>query len=179
MRYRVGLETRDRILEATRELIGERGLAGATVKAICERAGVLAGSFYNQFESKDEAVLTVIGESIRAVEPPADRAQDIASLVDAYVAFVENQEGMARVYLEVVVTRGIQSGELRGRLMRHHQRRVERFAAALASADVRDPVELAELMVAALNGLAVHRLLDPRFDLRGQARRLLDLRPAD
>lgn len=177
MRYRVGLETRHRILEATRELIGERGLAGVTVKAICERAGVLAGSFYNQFPSKDEAVLTVIGESIRAVEPEPDRAEDISSLVDAYVRFVEDQERMARVYIEVVVTRAIESGDLRSRVMRHHERRMERFTAALRSAAVPQPKEMAELMIAALNGLAIHRLLDPDFDLAGQARRLLELRP--
>ena len=41
MRYKAGIETRDRILEATRSSIAEVGLQGTTIKGICERAGVL------------------------------------------------------------------------------------------------------------------------------------------
>ncbi len=177
MRYRVGLETRDRILEATRSLVGDFGLEGTTIKAICERAGILAGSFYNLFESKEEAILSVVRDAIGMVEPDPDSPADITSLVDAYVRFVEEQEPVARVYLEVAMARGLREEKLRNRVMRHHERRVALFAEAMAQAGVDEPAQMAELMVAALNGLAFHRLLDDSFDLRGQARRLLTLRP--
>ena len=66
---RVGAATRQWIVEATRDLLAEGGLEAATVKAICDRAGILPGSFYNQFESKEEAVFTIIREAITAVDP--------------------------------------------------------------------------------------------------------------
>ena len=71
-RYRAGIRTEARIIDATRELLGEVGLDGTTLKAICDRAGVRAGSFYNLFESKEEVVLRVVGEAIAAVDPDPD-----------------------------------------------------------------------------------------------------------
>ena len=76
-RNQMGKETRVRILAAARALLGEIGLDGATLKAICERAGVRAGSFYNLFDSKYEAVLEVVREAIRGVDPhPAGEGVD-------------------------------------------------------------------------------------------------------
>lgn len=176
MRYRAGLETRDRILEATRQLVADEGLEGTTIKGICDRAGILAGSFYNLFSSKEEAVLSVVADAIARVELDPSGPADIHSLVDAYVRFVTEQEPVARVYMEVAIARGARDENLRTRVMRHHDNRVELFTDALADASVPEPGAVAELMVAALNGLALHRLLDPNFDLRGHATRLLTLR---
>jgi len=178
MRYRVGLETRTRILEATRDLVAEAGLEGTTIKAICDRAGILAGSFYNLFSSKEEAILTVVRDAIREVEPEPGEA-DVAALVDAYVDFVEFQEPAARVYLMVAVTGGLTDRDIRARMLRHHGQRMALFSSALQarrpdlSPDmVRSRVEA---LLAALNGLAFHRLLDPAFDMRRHARGLLEI----
>lgn len=179
MRYRVGLETRTRILEATRDLVAEAGLDGTTIKAICDRAGILAGSFYNLFASKEEAILTVVADAIREVEPDPSRSDDVTALVDAYVDFVETREAAARVYLVVAVTGGLTDPRVRARMLRHHADRAERFSDAmgrrrpdLSSKVVRDR---AEALLAALNGLAFHRMLDPGFDFRGHARGLLEI----
>ncbi|MGA9597079.1 MAG: TetR family transcriptional regulator, partial [Acidimicrobiia bacterium] len=42
-RYQAGIRTERRIIEATRELLGEVGLEGTTLKAICDRAEVRSG----------------------------------------------------------------------------------------------------------------------------------------
>ncbi len=49
--------TRARLLEAGRELMAEIGIQGATVEAICERAGFTRGAFYSNYASKDELIL--------------------------------------------------------------------------------------------------------------------------
>jgi len=100
-RYQAGIRTEARIIEATRELLGEVGLDGTTLKAICDRADVRAGSFYNLFESKEDAVLRVVKDAIRAVDPhPAkDAADSLHELVEAYISFVTGQSDVARVYL--------------------------------------------------------------------------------
>ena len=69
MRYKAGIETRGRILEATRHLISEEGLDGTTIKAICDTSGVLPGSFYNLFDSKEQAIMAVVREAIDAIDP--------------------------------------------------------------------------------------------------------------
>ncbi|MEV8218508.1 TetR/AcrR family transcriptional regulator [Microbacterium sp. NPDC077391] len=49
--------TRARLLEAAAQVFAEMGLEGATVEAVCERAGFTRGAFYSNFESKDALFL--------------------------------------------------------------------------------------------------------------------------
>lgn len=180
MRYKAGIATRDRILDATRGLIAEAGLEGTTIKAICERASVLPGSFYNLFESKEQAIIAVVREAIDAVDPDPDhRGTDtLSDLVEAYVTFLSDQGELARVYIGLAVSGSRNNPELRGRVIRHHEGRVARFAEALAREHAgMSGAEIgrrAETLVSALNGIALHRVLDPEFDVGSHARSLLN-----
>ncbi len=180
MRYKAGLETNDRILDATRTLIAGKGLEGTTIKAICDEAGVLPGSFYNLFDSKEQAILTVVREAIDAVDPdPQGQGTDtLGELVDAYERFLVEQPALARVYIRIAVSGAATNPELRGRLLRHHEGRVRRFASAIQrhAPDVADEhaTRRAETLVLALNGIALHRVLDPNFDVAAHARALLE-----
>ncbi|MBO0981744.1 TetR/AcrR family transcriptional regulator [Microbacterium sp. SD291] len=53
--------TRARLLDAAAQVFAEVGLDGATVEAVCERAGFTRGAFYSNFESKDELFLMLAG----------------------------------------------------------------------------------------------------------------------
>lgn len=178
-RYQAGIETRGRILRATRELLGDVGLEGTTLKAICERARVGAGSFYNLFDSKEEAVLAVVGEAIAAVAPAEDDSdtEAVADLVEAYLKFVTGEPALARIYLQAAVAWGLNDAALAHRFRRHHARRVARLEAALARerpqlvADERRAT--AEFLLASLNGVAMTWLLDPTIDLEAHRSRLL------
>ncbi len=178
MRYRSGLETRHKILDATRQLLAEVGLDGTTIKAICDRAGVRAGSFYNLFDSKEEAILTAVREAITAVDPdPAGLGQEtIGDLIEAYVRFVTREPVLARVYLRIAVGGGMSDSAIAERVLRHHQARVERFRDALLREDeglTKEAAELAaEATLASLNGYAIHSILDPSFDFARHAERL-------
>ncbi len=174
-RYQAGIRTEERILEATRELLGEVGLDGATLKAICERAGVRAGSFYNLFESKDDAVMRVVKDAIRAVDPhPGKDAPDsLRELVEAFILFVTGQPDVARVYLKIAIS-GATNGSLGDRVIGHHERRVARFAAAIGrehpEIGEEEAVARAEIILAALSGLAFMWMIQPGFDYAGRAR---------
>ncbi|MFO7549687.1 MAG: TetR/AcrR family transcriptional regulator [Acidimicrobiia bacterium] len=182
MRNRAGRETRDRILAATRRLLAERGLDGVTVKAICDAAGIRAGSFYNLFDSKEQVVLSVIAEAIAAVDPDPDHtgSETVADLVDAYIQVVEDREPIARLYLTVAVAGGLTDRGIGARVLRHHQERVGRFASAIRrddpSLDDAEAGVRSEAMLAALNGYAIHSLLDPSFSFAAHARRLVGTR---
>ncbi len=179
-RYKVGLATREKILAATRALLAEAGLDGTTLKAICNRAGVLPGSFYNQFPSKDEAVLQVVRGAIQAVDPhPGDGDDDtLEELVEAYVKFITGDPVVARIYLQIAVGGGLTDERMGARVLRHHRRRMERFTDALLRSrpdlDVAEAQRRVEVTLAALNGLAFQWMLEEGgVDLEGQARRLL------
>jgi len=53
--------TRARLLEAAAQVFAEVGLDGASVEAVCDRAGFTRGAFYSNFESKDELFLMLAG----------------------------------------------------------------------------------------------------------------------
>lgn len=88
--------TRARLLEAAAQVFAEVGLEGATVEAVCERAGFTRGAFYSNFESKDalflelaasvgearlqavrERVSTLVGQNAIDDCDPADLVQQI------------------------------------------------------------------------------------------------------
>lgn len=49
--------TRARLLDAAAQLFAEVGFEGASVEAICDRAGFTRGAFYSNFETKEELFL--------------------------------------------------------------------------------------------------------------------------
>jgi AcrR family transcriptional regulator len=177
-RYRVGLETRERILAATRRLLSEVGIEGVTLKAITAQASVGAGSFYNLFTSKDDAVFEVVREAIEAVDPdPAGAGTDsLHDLVDAFVAFMTGSSPIARIYLQLA-GRGLTDPQIAARVLRSHRRRVERFADAWRREEPGlsevEAIARAETMLAALTGLGMTSLMDPGFDMQAHARALL------
>lgn len=169
-RYQVGRETEARIIEATRSLIAEGGMEATTLKAICDRAEVRSGSFYNLFNSKEDAVIRVVRESIEAVDPdPEHEGTDtVDDLVDAYIRFFAEEPKMARVYVVAALTGDSSANGARRRFLRHHERRVERFGDAMVRDDtsltLEDAAVQAELLLGALDGLAFRWALDQNFD---------------
>lgn len=67
---------RDEILGVAAELIAERGLAGATVRDIGQAAGILSGSLYHHFESKEQIVVELL---LDILERQFANQQEIAS----------------------------------------------------------------------------------------------------
>ena len=170
-RYQVGIQTEAKIIDATRSLLAEGGLEAATLKAICDRAEVRSGSFYNLFDSKEEAIIRVVRESIDAVDPDAggEGTDTVDDLVDAYIRFFEEDPQLARVYVSAGLSTETTGNGARRRFLRHHERRVQRFADAMSRADTSlDRVQVtvnAEILLGALDGLAFRWFLDPSFDL--------------
>lgn len=52
--------TRQRILDAAREVFADRGVFGGTVEDICERAGYTRGAFYSNFADKADVLEALV-----------------------------------------------------------------------------------------------------------------------
>ena len=97
-------ETRERLIQAARELIFKRGYANVGVQELCERASVKKGSFYHFFPSKRDLTLAALEQhwwayriSIeRCVAAPMSAFERVQLLFDSlyreYQARAENQE---------------------------------------------------------------------------------------
>lgn len=179
-RYQVGIRTQTRILDATKQLLGEIGLDGTTLKAICDKAGVRVGSFYNLFDSKEAVVLRVVGEAISAVDPdPAHLGTEtVDDLVEAYIAFITKEPTLARIYVQIAVSGALTNGELHHRIQRHHEQRLSRFRDAMlrdgVAVDEEEATEKAEVLLATLSGLAFRAALDESFDFAAHVRAISD-----
>ncbi|MFI1032885.1 TetR/AcrR family transcriptional regulator [Streptomyces sp. NPDC020951] len=71
-----GVESRQRILDATVEIAGERGYEGTSIAAVSAKCGLPASSIYWHFKDKDDLIAAVIERSFEtwlvAVELPGE-----------------------------------------------------------------------------------------------------------
>ncbi|MFF5650855.1 TetR/AcrR family transcriptional regulator [Streptomyces collinus] len=71
-----GVESRQRILDATVEIAGERGYEGTSIAAVSAKCGLPASSIYWHFKDKDDLIAAVIERSfetwLAAVELPGE-----------------------------------------------------------------------------------------------------------
>lgn len=88
--------TRQRLLDASREVFAERGVIGGTVEDICERAGYTRGAFYSNFTDKDDVLQALVQRdrtlllehldaSFAAVDRELAEALDLESVLDSIV----------------------------------------------------------------------------------------------
>jgi TetR/AcrR family transcriptional regulator, cholesterol catabolism regulator len=64
---RAGSERRDEILAIAVQLFAERGFAATTVREIADAAGILSGSLYHHFDSKESMVDELVHEMLDRV----------------------------------------------------------------------------------------------------------------
>ena len=60
------LERSRKIVEAAYDLLDEEGLEGLTIRAVLNKTGLSRRAFYERFEGKDDLVLAVFEQTIRA-----------------------------------------------------------------------------------------------------------------
>lgn len=70
--YSDGMDTADRLIESTRELLWERGYVGTSPKAILERAGAGQGSMYHHFRGKPDLALAAIRRTAAEMQAAAE-----------------------------------------------------------------------------------------------------------
>ncbi|MEV4805485.1 TetR/AcrR family transcriptional regulator [Nonomuraea sp. NPDC049421] len=68
------MDTRERLIESTRELLWERGYVGTSPKAIQQRSGAGQGSMYHHFSGKPDLALAAIDRTARELRERAEAA---------------------------------------------------------------------------------------------------------
>ncbi|MDO8211681.1 TetR/AcrR family transcriptional regulator [Conexibacter sp. CPCC 206217] len=83
--------TRQRLLDAARSVVEERGYGGASVVAIAERAGVASGTLYRHFPSKAELFVEVFRDVCeREIASATRAARSVEAAVDKLDAVLAN-----------------------------------------------------------------------------------------
>jgi len=104
-------DTRQRIVEAARDLFWEKGYTATGLAELLQRAGANSGSFYHFFESKDAVLRTVLETYEDLLDP-----QIIQPVFDKHATPVERIFALLDSYRERLLSTNCQYGCPIGRL---------------------------------------------------------------
>jgi len=186
-----GDASRERILEAAREIAGERGYDGTGIALVSERSGLPASSIYWHFANKDELIAAVIERSFnRWNEAMASRARtdDGATREERFIADLRttaktlaDAPDFLRLGLMLSLERRPEEASARTLFLKVREQTYKQlvasyqtyFAGELDAASVR---KLATLAMAAADGLFIarevsgdERAFESSFELLGAA----------
>jgi AcrR family transcriptional regulator len=167
-------ETRARLFEAAAGLFEARGVGGASIEAIAEKAGFTRGAFYSNFDDKDELIIAMLEDHLeqsarRNLELLAEQRKPAAFLAALAAADRSQQDPLGRsplLHIELVLyaARAKENRpELAERLRSRHDvvaQIVEETSRAAGRSDL-DPSWIASMLLALEDGFRLHRLIDP------------------
>lgn len=168
-------ETRRRVLAAADRVFTERGFHAARLEEIAAHAGYTRGAVYSNFKNKDELALAIIEERFAtskelverlasAQDPDVDGAQAVGH---EFSNLFFEQNPWTPLFLEFVI-HASRHPDLAKRLRAPYRGLADAIAKALETASGQAGMalpaasqRLALVMLAATNGAAVERLIDP------------------
>lgn len=170
--------TRERLLAAAHAVLARDGWAGASSRAIADEAGVNLALINYHFGSKSALLLGALDAAIARLEAVAPRPRAGKHPVVEAMRAGQNvaEDASARVLLAACVeaTRDAELAVVvRGKLAA-----LRAMVLAMMGGRRRD-AGLATLLAATLDGLLLHRAIDPKTDVEGAARALARLLKGD
>jgi TetR/AcrR family transcriptional regulator, transcriptional repressor for nem operon len=91
------MDTADRLIESTRELLWERGYVGTSPKAIQQRAGAGQGSMYHHFDGKPALALAAIERTAEEMSALAEtQFSGSGSARDRLIAYLLRERDVLR-----------------------------------------------------------------------------------
>jgi AcrR family transcriptional regulator len=156
-RSRDAAASRESLLQAARELFGQRGFEGTTLRDIGERAGVDAALIARYFGSKAELYIAAVAADDPGGEPYPGGFDGLAQMVDTVVS---RAGGHGPGLILQAFVRGDVPDEIRvAALQRVRRRLVDPLVTDMARRGVPSSELRAEVAVAALVGVRLARSL--------------------
>lgn len=182
-----GRATRDRLMTAAVELVGEVGWGGVTTRLVAERAGARPGLVHYHFASVEDLLVTactgMVGEMLNGVLHELTRHDDLDAGLDWLLTELRRYTGTdpASLLLTEAFLAASRIPSLHAELagsVAGFRTGVAGWLRALDHATEADAG--ATVLAAAIDGLVLHRALDDSLDplaLAGPLRRMLATGP--
>ncbi|GAB3408264.1 TetR/AcrR family transcriptional regulator [Flindersiella endophytica] len=170
-----GREVRQRLMAAAMELVAERGWSAVSTRALAERAGVVPGVVHYHFPSVQallrEATVAAMHGLIQEFGGALDHAADAEGVLDLILQGLERYTGtdpMSLLFVETYLA------ATRDQALHDAVRGVldafrNELARTLAERGVAAPEATAAVLAAAIDGVMLHRALDPGLDAQAVA----------
>lgn len=178
-----GEEARRRLTRAAVELIPERGWAAVSTRVLAERAGVTPSVVHYHFPSLGALLVDAVVTAMRGLLAEATAAlasvRTPGELLEAMLAALEPYDGrdpMSVLFMEayLAANRDARLREAIGEVVAGFR---DELAAWLDTREVPAPAETAAVLAAAIDGVLLHRALNPGLTRAAVApvlRRLVD-----
>jgi len=157
-----GRGARDRVLDATLELIGEQGVGGVTNRAVAARAGVSPGSlsyhFPSQTELLREALMRFVVAETERLAALAGATAELDPLAAAVQAIVEGADRRAVLAQTELYLQACRDPSLQAVAAQAYAAYDEAARRVLEGLGVADPEPLVPALIALVDGFELRRL---------------------
>jgi AcrR family transcriptional regulator len=150
---------REELIAAAAKIFSARGYQGASLREICAAAGILAGSMYHHFRSKEDLFVSVHAEGFRHLNEVVDRALEgktepwdrLEAAIGAHLTeLVERTDVVAVTSASLF---HLESSRLQRRLNREREAYEQRFRKLIQALPLPPNVERSLLRLALLGAI--------------------------
>lgn len=175
-----GERSRRALIDAGVELLAEGGWPGLTTRAIARRAGLNHGLVHYYFGGlgnlRQAIATTVVERSLLSVVDELATASDWPTAAARFIARANDWSNSpeSRQVAELIAT-ALRDDDVRALTAAALHTARQKTTVWLNQLGVTEPDSLATVLVALLDGIVLHRLVDPELDLADAARAIARL----
>ncbi|MFD6948656.1 TetR family transcriptional regulator [Nocardiopsis sp. TSRI0078] len=161
-----GTHVRERLLQAAAELISERGWSAVSTRTLAQRAGVGPGLVHYHFTSLQALLTEAAAQTLRTIAEEATThlqgttpREGLALILDDLDRY-PGDDPASRLVTETYLA-ATRDPNLRQAITQVLDQLRQHLTTWLTTANVPDPHATAATLAAALDGIMLHRALDP------------------
>lgn len=84
------IENKSKILEATVQLLKEKGVENVTVRNVCAKAGIAVGTFYYYFKNKDDLMFYFVSEGFYDANLKSSENNITSRIIELYMTLINH-----------------------------------------------------------------------------------------
>lgn len=84
------IENKSKILEATVQLLKEKGVENVTVRNVCAKAGIAVGTFYYYFQNKDDLMFYFVSEGFYDADLKSSENNITSRIIELYMTLINH-----------------------------------------------------------------------------------------
>ncbi len=84
------IENKSKILEATVQLLKEKGVEKVTVRNVCAKAGIAVGTFYYYFQNKDDLMFYFVSEGFYDADLSSSENNITGRIIELYMTLINH-----------------------------------------------------------------------------------------
>ncbi|MBU3097777.1 MULTISPECIES: TetR/AcrR family transcriptional regulator [Clostridium] len=94
------IENKSKILEATVQLLKEKGVEMVTVRNVCAKAGIAVGTFYYYFQNKDDLMFCFVSEGFYDADLRSPENNITGRIIELYMTLINHYRELGLPFMK-------------------------------------------------------------------------------